>query len=169
MKLIVQNYEDNFSLFCKVKNNLLSDLGDKVVVEHIGSTAVPNMSGKNIIDILIGVGDLSDIESVALKLDKMGFYRGKNNNTSEYIFFASKQEETGSGDIHLHLVEKGSVRFNNFVNLREYLLDHPDVAKDYSDAKCRLAKEVRCQREEYKRLKSRYVEDLLLMLKDKRG
>lgn len=161
IRIVRQNYKKNLKLFNKVKNSLLNVLDNDVLIEHIGSTAIPKMSGKNIIDIVIGVDALTDMEKTARALEIMNFYRGKNNYSGEYIFFASRKEETKSGDIHLHLVLKDSKRLNEFLALKTYLLNYPEAAKEYIIVKHRLAKQALLNRENYKLLKGEYMNGLL--------
>lgn len=114
IRLVRQNYRENMRLFCKIKRKLSSILGNEVAIEHVGSTAIKRMSGKNIIDILVGVPENEEVEKIAKKIDEMGYSRGKNNSSGDYIFFASRAAETASGDTHIHLAAQNSERFRDF-------------------------------------------------------
>ena len=161
IKLVRQNYRKNKQLYKKIELQLKNSLDETVVIDHVGSTAIPKMSGKNIIDVLVGVCEYSDIETIARKIDAIGYHRGKNNPRGEYIFFASTTDETTSGDIHVHLAVKGSERYNGFIAMRDYLINNPDAAREYSDYKHNIAKVAKFDREQYKKLKSSRVEQLL--------
>ncbi len=160
--LIRQNYKENTYLFNKIKHQLSNVLNGNIAIEHIGSTAIPKMSGKNIIDIAVGVKKISEIEKVANKIEEMKYYRGTNNSKGEYIFFASRIEDTGDGDIHIHLAQQDSDRFNDFLVLKKYLLDHPEIAEEYTKVKYKLTKKAKNNREQYKLLKSEYMNELLI-------
>ncbi|OGB74503.1 hypothetical protein A2V68_02715 [candidate division Kazan bacterium RBG_13_50_9] len=158
---IRQNYRENTRLFNKIKCQFICILGGNVVIEHVGSTAIPKMSGKNIIDILIGVPTISEIKKVAQKIDKAGYFRGRHNPSGEYIFFASRNTETGSGDTHIHLTAQNTERYDDFLALKKYLLDRPSVAKKYSDLKRNITKTAGNDRQKYKLLKNDYIDELL--------
>lgn len=111
------------------------------MIEHVGSTALPQMSGKNIIDILIGVPTLKEMEPIAQQIEKRNFFRGKKHAAGAYIFFTSQQNETTNGDIHLHLTLQNSERFQDFILFKTYLLKHPEVAAGIQKIKISFAKE----------------------------
>ena len=159
VELIKQNFDENCSTYLKFKNLLINLLGDNVFIEHIGSTAIPNMLGKNIIDILIGANDNNDFENFSKILVNNGFFVGKNS-TEIYNFFASKIEETKSGDVHIHLVINHTERFNDFLILKEYLLNNKKECVDYCNFKKYILSKT-TDRTEYRRIKSEYVTNLL--------
>ncbi len=166
IKIIRQNYQKNINLFNKTKIQLVKLLGDLVDFEHIGSTAIPDMSGKNIIDILIDTPNNIVFKKMAEKIKNSNYYIGENN-FSDYLFFSSRKEETKNGDVHLHLVIKGSNRYKDFLFLKKYLIDNPGEAKNYSKIKYKIAKEINNDRKKYKLLKSEYVNELLKCARSK--
>lgn len=159
--LVRQNYRENTRLFNRVRRQLYGVLGGDIIIEHVGSTAISKMSGKNIIDVLVGVPSGYIIEENAQKIDKLGYFRGKNNSHGVYIFFASKESETGNGDVHIHLVPQDSEHFRDFLLLKKYLLDNPNATEKYSNFKYQTAKKANDDRKLYKLLKSKYVDMLL--------
>ena len=138
-------------------------IGEEPVIEHAGSTAV-GIGGKNIVDILIGAKNQSQIEKIRDVLLKNGYYSGMNHHPNR-IFLASRKEETGEGDFHIHLCLKDSEEFQNFILIRNYLLKHPEEAKRYFEKKKEFAKEASYDRERYKKLKSQYVNEILKRVK----
>lgn len=158
--IIRQNFLKNQRQFAVVQQQLLALLGDDVVIEHVGSTAVPGLVGKNIIDVLIGVRASSDVVMVGQRLAQAGWFVGQKCD-AEYCFLASRQEETVAGDVHLHLVLVGSQRYRQFVEIRDFLRHNPDWRRRYKQVKCQLARELRADRATYKQLKSQFVEQML--------
>lgn len=118
------------------------------------------IGGKNIVDILIGAGNPGEVKYIRDILSKNGYHEGKNNH-ADRIFMASRKEETGEGDFHIHICLSSSDTYNDFLSLRQFLTKNPDVAADYLAAKQRFANEAGFDRERYKKLKSAYVSDLL--------
>lgn len=105
------------------------------VIHHIGSTAIPGILAKPIIDLLGEARDLSEIKSPALKTlgyEAMGAY----GITGRRYF----RKTTGSGvrTHHLHVFAQGSPHIIRHVAFREYLRAHPEVAAAYSALKARL-------------------------------
>ena len=102
--LVRQNYLKNKRLFNKIRIQLAVSLVKDIKIEHVGSTAIPNMSGKNIIDVLVGAPNIELLETLASKIEELGFFPStKNNVDSGCLFFASSQSETESGDTHIRL------------------------------------------------------------------
>ena len=161
VEIVKQNFNMNKEMFKYVKEQLQKKLGEKVAIEHVGSTAIPNMYGKNIIDILIGVKDVDEFNHIKNVLEKNNYYGSEKSKTEEYQFFASTTDETKSGDIHIHLVLKETQRYEDFIILREYLLNNENVAKEYSKFKRNLIESNIKEREDYKRIKSEYVSNLI--------
>ena len=119
------------------------------------------MYGKNIIDILIGVKDNKELDIVTEKLIDSGYFISKKSINDNYRFFSSIEEETGSGDIHIHLGILYTKRYSEFIILRNYLLNNADEVINYSNFKRDIIKRGIKDREEYKAVKSEYVSNLL--------
>ena len=158
--IVRQNLMKNQRQFAVIKRRLSELLGDDVVIEHVGSTAVSGLVGKNIIDILIGVRASSDVAMVSQRLVQAGWFVGQKCDV-DYCFLASRQEETVAGDVHLHLALVGSQRYRQFVEIRDFLRHNPDWRRRYKQVKCQLARELRADRVTYKQLKSQFVEQML--------
>ena len=161
VELVKQDFDKNKAHYKIVEADLVQELGDVVNIDHVGSTAIPDMFGKNIIDVLLGVDDKVQFDSVLQKLVDKGYFASQNSKTDIYQFFASRQGETGDGDVHLHLVIKGTERYNDFLTLRDYLLENPFEAEAYSNHKKVLVSSGVTDRKEYRRIKSEYVSALI--------
>ena len=158
--IVRQNLMKNQRQFAVIKRRLSELLGDDVVIEHVGSTAVSGLVGKNIIDIVIGVRASSDVAMTSQRLAQAGWFVGKKCD-ADYCFLASRQEETVAGDVHLHLVLVGGQRYRQFVEIRDVLRHNPDWCRRYNQVKCQLVRELRADRATYKQLKSQFVEQIL--------
>ena len=156
-----QNLKENTKIYNKEVKRIRKVIGGYYPIKHVGSTALPYMIGKNIIDILIGVSNNNEMEDLTIKLKQLGFYPGKKSNGNIYRFFASTEEETKSGDIHIHLVKIDSDRYKDFLILKEYLLKNKNERKAYANLKKEILKSGYNIREDYKTIKSKYVTDLL--------
>lgn len=162
VELVKQNFKENKKYYERIEKNLRKEVSNEVPIEHVGSTAIPNVEfGKNIIDILVGAKDNEQFEQLKNILSDMGYAPSMKSKDDIYQFFSSTLEETKSGDVHIHLVIINTDRYSNFLALREYLLTHDDEAKKYSDFKVEILDLGNKDRREYKRVKSEYVTNLL--------
>jgi len=161
VEIVRQNYSYNKKKAKKIILELKKHISEEVTITHVGSTSIPKMSGKNIIDLLIGVKNSEDFNDVAKKLINIGYFPSEHSKTNEYQFFASRVTETQNGDVHIHLVKLYTDRYNNFILLKNYLLKHPEVAKEYVKYKRQILKYNGTDREDYKKIKSEYVSKLI--------
>lgn len=158
VELHYQNYNENKKKYNQVLEKLRTKINDNIPINHVGSTVLPDMYGKNIIDILIGVKK-EEINKYTNILIELGYFLGTNN--SDYHFFANTKEETASGDIHLHLVDIDTSRYKDFLILKDYLLNNKIERKKYSEFKKKIISDGYKERKDYKIIKSKYVEALL--------
>lgn len=165
VELVRQNLRENKKIYNNVVRGLRKVIAKNVPIDHVGSTAIPNMYGKNIIDILIGAKDLKEIDKLTDIISSSGFYGSKKNKDDIYRFFASTEEETKSGDIHIHLVILDTDRYKDFITLRDYLLNNKEEVKEYSKFKKELLKKGYEDRKDYKKIKSEYVSNLIIRAK----
>ena len=107
-------------------------LGDVATgVEHFGSTAVPGMAGKPIVDLLVGVDDLARASSRIAGLERLGY-----ENFGE-IFIAGRiyLRRRGACAFNIAMTLKGGAFWDSQLVLRDYLRGHPDEAAAYVSAK----------------------------------
>ena len=167
VELVRQNFRDNKNLYKQIEKDLRKDIDINIPINHVGSTSIPNMYGKNIIDILIGAEDNKQFEEIKTILEKKGFLCSEKSKSKIYQFFSSTFKETKTGDIHIHLVIKSTEKYYEFIILRDYLLKNKEEAKNYSDFKRKLIKDGITDRKEYKKSKGKYVSDLISRAKNK--
>ena len=160
VELIVQDFNENKQAYEAQKQNLQKVLGVDIDIHHVGSTAIPNIVGKNIIDILLGANSNQQFDYYFQKLTNLGFFASQNSKTDIYTFFASSQSETSSGDVHIHLVIKNTERYNEFLILKKYLLEVPQEAENYSNHKKQILSQT-LERKQYRQIKSEYVSALI--------
>lgn len=152
------NFQTQFSDRAK---QLQANLGNSCTIEHVGSTAVPGVKGKGIIDILIGFETAEQLKHAVTVLSRHGYYGGTTQKRNNYIFMASTKHETTLGDTHIHLTLKASKTFKDFLTFRDYLRLHPEVAKAYSELKYRIAQDCNFDREVYRQKKGSFIKNLI--------
>ncbi len=144
--------------FASEKRRLSRFLGSaRCRIEHIGSTAVPGLDAKPIIDIAIMIPSFRRLPLWIQRLGKAGYsYKGEYGLSGRHFFSRGKPVTH-----HLHLVEKDSLHWDNWLLFRDYLLAHPGEAKRYSVFKKRLAARFADDRDAYTRAKTPFVTRLL--------
>jgi GrpB-like predicted nucleotidyltransferase (UPF0157 family) len=148
--------------FEKEKELLLDSIGKWVLeIEHVGSTAIPGLSAKPIIDIMIGVKSLSEADRECVsRIKKLGYaYIKKYEDEIPNRRYFQKVNESGQRTHQIHLVEMNSDWWRRHLLFRNYLRAHPETAKEYESLKRQLAK---CYTDtnEYARAKTAFVRDV---------
>ena len=161
-----QNYKENKKIYKSIEKILREKLPSYVPIDHVGSTAIKNMYGKNIIDVLVGAKNEDEMEAFTTIIKELGFYPGSHSTGFVYRFFASSKQETKSGDVHIHLVNIETDRYKDFLTLRNYLLENKEEVKAYSKLKKEIVKDDNTKREDYKKIKAKYVENLIIKARE---
>ncbi len=161
VEIIEQDFIKNKEFYKKIKNKLREKINKDIPIDHVGSTAIPDMIGKNIIDVLVGAKDQDQFHELVKILCEMGYYPSKNSKNEIYQFFASREEETSSGDVHIHLAILNTNRYNEFLILRNYLLNNKDETLAYANCKKEIINNITAERKEYRSIKSEYVTKLI--------
>ena len=142
-------FEKESELILSVSTNLLEE------VQHIGSTAIPGIIAKPIIDILAGINSLANIEKLVEKLEPIGYvYRGEQGIPDRHLFVKGGKDFRTH---HLHVVEKEHQEWSKHILFRNYLLKHPEEVKAYSKLKQELLQKYEFDRGMYTDSKSDYI------------
>ena len=115
--------------------NLKTILGDDAVdIQHIGSTAIPAIKAKPIIDIAVGVTEFEKIMSYNEQLQKEGiFYRG--SDVEDQILYVMGDMEKDIRTHHIHIVKWNGTEWKKYIHFRDYLNDNENMALQYQRVK----------------------------------
>ena len=128
-----------------------------VGIEHVGSTSIPDVPAKPILDILVGVRDFDEARVCVVPLIDIGYsYRGENGIPRRHYFVKGDPRTH-----HVHMVEAQSDDWKVTLRFRDLLRMHPDLASEYAREKVRLAQVHFNNREAYQREKDKIVESIL--------
>ena len=132
-------------------------------IQHVGSTAIPGLSAKPVIDIQIAVYSLSAIQSTAIvALKELGYEYWDKNPDQERMFFAKGMPPFGEKrTYHVHIVEPSSRHWREKLLFRNYLRTHPEVAHEYEILKAELAQKHTYDREQYTSAKTEFINKIL--------
>ena len=126
-------------------------------IEHVGSTAVPGLGGKPVIDIMVGVARFEDGERCVAPLEGLGYeYRGEAGIPGR-LFFRRGLPRTHQ----VHLVEQGSDFWEDQLLFRDFLRAHTETAEEYYNLKKELAARFRTDREVYADAKTPFIRTVL--------
>ena len=127
-------------------------------IEHVGSTAVPGLPAKPVIDIMAPVSDLESSRPALSELQAIGYcYAPYKTEVMHWLCKPSPELRTH----HLHLVPLNSRLWIERLAFRDLLIADPSVAKDYAALKQRLAAAYRHDRERYTDEKGPFIEAAL--------
>jgi GrpB-like predicted nucleotidyltransferase (UPF0157 family) len=133
--------------FRREKAHLLACLPNELIrrIEHFGSTAVPGLAAKPVVDMLVEVTDLTATRArIAPVLEAQGydyFWRPTHgdNGPPYYAWFIKRDPDSGARTHHLHMVESHFIEHWDRLLFRDYLIQHPLVAAEYARLKVQLA------------------------------
>ena len=127
------------ALFLDAAARMRDELGAVACrIDHIGSTAVPGLAAKPVIDIQISVASLEPLEAYRNPLERLGYvYRAANTDRSKRYF----RETPETQRMHVHVRRQGSWGEQFALLFRDYLRMHPEAAARYADVKQDLARQ----------------------------
>lgn len=163
-EIIITEYNPNWSLLfeqeaVKIKAVLEKDLITRI--EHFGSTAVPGLAAKPIIDLLVGVRSLAQAKQVVVSpLASLGYAYWFDNPDSQRMFFVKGLPPNSPRTHHIHMIEPNSLRWERLL-FRDYLCQHSDEATSYAELKYSLAQRFSSDREAYTSGKAQYIEAVM--------
>jgi len=133
--------------------------GSDVVVEHVGSTAVPCLGAKPVIDVLVGLQTLAEVERRIPVLEAAGYeyVQQYERQLPDRRYF--RKPRMGPRAVHVHCVVTGSDARTRHLAFRDYLRAHPESAAAYYDLKRDLA--LRVSKEQYTEAKGPFIDAIL--------
>jgi GrpB-like predicted nucleotidyltransferase (UPF0157 family) len=135
-------------------------------IQHVGSTAIPGIPAKPIIDINVAVRNFEEAAVCIDPLVQLGYvYRGENGIPRRHYFHKGSPGSPGSPDSphthHLHMDEISGPAWQNQILFRDYLRQHPETAAQYARLKTELAQRYPTDRNVYLDGKAPFIEKVL--------
>lgn len=110
-----------------------------LAIHHVGSTAIPGISAKPIIDILVEVNNIEKIDEFNKDMIEQGYIpKGQSGIPNRRLFIKGSEELRIS---HIHVFQEEDTEIIRLLNFRDYMIAHPKEAQEYSQLKERLARE----------------------------
>jgi GrpB-like predicted nucleotidyltransferase (UPF0157 family) len=130
-------------------------------IEHVGSTAVPGLWAKPIIDIDIVISAETAFGLIQSSLAGIGYDHLGDQGITGRDAFDLRRSETNVPEHHLYVCRANSIELRRHIAFRDYLLTHPDRAKEYSRLKRNLAARYRNDRNAYTDAKDEFIVTVL--------
>lgn len=148
--------------FEEEKSHLLTDISAYVLsIEHIGSTAVPGLAAKPVIDILIGIRSLEDAPFFIPPLVARGYTYIRRYESDMPFRRYLQRLVNGEHTHHLHMVQPESNFYREQLAFRDYLRCHSDAGDAYTALKVELAAKYHNDRDAYTDAKSNFIQHIL--------
>ena len=142
-------------MFAKLGAALRGALGEVALrIDHIGSTSIPGMDAKPIIDVQISVASLDPVDPFRIPLESLGFVWRSNNPELTKRYF---REKPGERRTHIHVRKAGSFSQQFPLLFRDYMRVHTEEIRPYAEMKYRLAEQYGEDREGYTIAKGPFV------------
>lgn len=168
----IETYNSEWKeLYEKEKELILNILTNKTVllIEHIGSTSVPNLSSKPIIDILVVVSELTlELKKkLLLLLKSIGYENMSNAETDIKMSFGKGYSltETKKQKFHLHIRLYNSYLWNDDIYFRNALLQNISIKNEYEQLKISLSQQYKYDREAYTEAKTEFIKKIIEIAK----
>jgi GrpB-like predicted nucleotidyltransferase (UPF0157 family) len=135
-------------------------LGENVVaIHHIGSTAIPSIYAKPIIDLLVEVKDIVKVDGQSSSMELLGYEVMGEFGISGRRYFRKDNQE-GVRTHHIHTFKVSSAQVKRHLAFRDYMIAHPENAQRYSELKRRLARECPTNIDGYMDGKDEFIKEM---------
>ena len=158
--------------FEEEKLHLQSCLPDELIrrIEHFGSTSIPGLCAKPIIDILVEVTNLTEARTrIVPLLEQQGyeyFWRPSfGNDIPPYYAWFIKRDRRGNRTHHIHMLESHYKQWESLL-FRDYLVENPDVAREYGELKKTLLEDYHGDRAAYTQAKGDFIRRVTKMARE---
>lgn len=149
------------SKFDKIKQTLIEALTDfQPTPEHIGSTSVPNLDAKPIIDVMVGVKYFLP-EQIIKKIEVLGYEHWKEDPFQHERLMFTKRNKNGERLVNIHVTPTGSEFWINQLTFRDKLRADKHLMNTYKELKTKLAKQYKKDPEGYTAAKTDFVREVL--------
>lgn len=162
VKLSDSQFDEWREEYEKEKKILLDKIGDHVSeIHHIGSTSIPDLMAKPIIDIIAVIDKLEDYKQLIAPLEELGYHFMPDRvfEIRDRVFFPKGPESNRTH--HLSLVVKESPQYGDNLLFRDYLRENKQARHDYQALKQKLSKKFANDRESYTEAKTDFITKLI--------
>jgi GrpB-like predicted nucleotidyltransferase (UPF0157 family) len=156
--IVIEDYDPAWAHRFAATSSLLHEvLGDLVItIEHVGSTSVPGLAAKPIIDIDLLIEDTADESRYIPALERIGY----RLVLREPWWHGHRMLVSPAEDVHLHMWPQGAPEPVRHQLFRDWLREHPDDRELYASTKRQLARDTVHQPSDYNLAKNTVIDDI---------
>lgn len=165
MQIEIVDYDPDWPcLFEERAKRIRAALRDVALrIDHIGSTSVPGLAAKPIIDIQVSVASFDPLDPIRVPMEGLGYiFRADNLELTKRYF----RESPGMRREHVHVRKAGSWGQQFALLFRDYMRTHPKDAARYAELKRTLAQQYREDRHAYTNAKTPFIWDVMQRAND---
>lgn len=159
-KYLFTDYDPNWVIqFASIRDFLSTIFTNALAIEHVGSTSIPGMQAKPVIDVLVIVEKMESFEEEKQAMTAAGYEWGEDYIAPNSLIFF----KLGAGDEkveNIHIFEKDSLKTRQFLIMRDFFRAHPNLAKEYSDLKRKNHELHPDDYPAYRRAKTSFLDDM---------
>ncbi len=161
-KYVFRKYNPEYwAFFTSEKKKIAKALSSTAKIEHVGSTAIPDLGGKGILDIVVGVSK-SKFAEAKKKLEKAGYeFREKASYPERLFFRIDYPYKNRKRRVHIHLTKFKGQDWKEMIGFRNYLLKHHDAVEQYVKIKKEGVKKALGNGEKYRKHKEKFIQNIL--------
>jgi GrpB-like predicted nucleotidyltransferase (UPF0157 family) len=162
VKLSKSQYDEWHFDFENEKLIILNKIGNHITeIHHIGSTSIPGLKAKPIIDMIAVIDKLDDYKKLVKPLEEIGYHFMPDGvfEIRDRVFFPKGPESKRTH--HLSLTTKDSPQYGDNLLFRDYLRDNKPIRKDYQELKLKLSKKFANDRKSYTEAKANFIQKTL--------
>jgi GrpB-like predicted nucleotidyltransferase (UPF0157 family) len=152
-------YKEFYLKECKALEKVLRS--NCIDIHHIGSTSIPKIVSKPILDILCVVHTLDGIEIFKDEFERLGLEWKGEFGIPGRLYFVRKAKDGVTHLSHIHIFEKNNEKIHDHLDFRDYLNAEEKIAKEYEKLKLELKDKFENDPESYQRGKSDFIELVL--------
>lgn len=155
-RIEVVSYNSNWKEMYKEESEKIKNILNDIIIDihHIGSTAIPGIKAKPVIDILVEVKNIEEVDQYNHKMKELGYETMGEHGIPKRRFF---RKGGNNRTHHIHIFQTGNEEIDRHINFKEYLVAHPDKAREYSELKEKLANKYNYDAENYTNGKGDFI------------
>jgi GrpB-like predicted nucleotidyltransferase (UPF0157 family) len=155
----VVSYNSNWKKMYKEESEKIKNVLSDIIIDihHIGSTAIPGIKAKPVVDILVEVEDIEGVNQYNHKMKELGYEAMGEYGIPKRRFF---RKGGNNRTHHIHVFQLGNKEIERHINFKEYLIAHPKEAREYSKLKEKLANKYNYDVENYTNSKSDFIKEI---------
>lgn len=170
--IVVEDYNPAWPrLFVEEKALIHAAIGDFIAdIQHVGSTSVPGLGAKPIVDIMVVVRNLALVPNCVRPLENIDYlYMAENGIPGRHLFCKPAHVSSFQRLYHLHIMEKTHEQYSFHLLFRDYLRTHPDTRQAYQSLKREMATKYGFDRVGYTDAKHDFIRSVIAQAREEQA